>query len=46
MSCVVPPVKVAVAVNCKVAFTAIDAIAGVTVIEAGGAASNATEVGL
>ena len=46
MSCVVPPTKVAVAVNCNVAFTAIDGFAGVTVMEAGGAASNTTDVGL
>src|ERR1700691_181571 len=43
---VLPFAKVAVAVNCKVAFTAMEAFAGVTAMEAGAAATKTTEVGL
>ena len=43
---VLPLAKVAVAVNCSVAFTAMEAFAGVTAIEAGAAATKTTEVGL
>jgi hypothetical protein len=46
MSCVPPPANVAVAVNCSVAFAAIDGFVGVTAIEAGAAATKTTEVGL
>ena len=42
-----PPAKVAVAVNCRVALTAMEGFAGVTAIEAGAAATSTTEyVGL
>ena len=46
LPCVPPPANVAVAVNCSVAFTAIEGFAGVTAIDAGAAATSTTEVGL
>src|ERR1700683_4524075 len=43
---VLPFAKVATAVNCRVAFTAMEAFAGVTAMEAGAAATKTTEAGL
>src|SRR6202451_4425598 len=43
---VLPFAKVAVGVNCKGGFTAMETLAGVTAMEAGAAATKTTEVGL